>query len=137
MKLYFMINKYCGGTQVAIQALHSAVALLRKYDSTEDAKQKLVHEWADTEQTVVFLNGGSHDELHNLQQMCKETDLPFCGFREPGMNESWSSIAILCNDDEVYDMYALRKGWISMDEMYDKYPDSASVLEIIAYGRKM
>lgn len=145
MKLYLLTNMYVGGQHPGIQGVHSAVRLTTKYlsdnrDFPELAEQ--VIDYVDNHETVIMLRSGmDHSALNSL---VKELDgiednvrlfraklgddyqpkyplLPFAEFKEPGLNYSITSVAVLCTTRMVYDMDELRKGDLSAQYMVSVY----------------
>lgn len=139
MKLYFYNNSKCMGPQSGIQALHAAVELLTKYYDDSELHSKfvdMIHTWATKHKTVVVLNGGSHYDLQSmLLQLKGNKESPYAYFNEEDLNDALTSVAILCTQDMVDDMEALRRKFISEDELFDKYGSYGSVLTLLAYAR--
>lgn len=142
MKLYCLTNNYCLGTQAGIQSLHATVNLMKKYydDSPYGtACVNTIHDWTENHETVVMVKGGDHESLQHtmslLELYAPEHNVPFAGFQEEGLNNAWTSVAVLCSTDMVDDMDAYRRRFITDDEMYEKYNDFASVLIPMAMAR--
>lgn len=139
MKMYFYNNAKCMGPQMGIQALHAAVEVLTKYsdDSTLNSKfVDMLYTWATEHKTVVVLNGGSHYDLEQMISWLNENKhSPYAYFTEEDLNDSYTSVAILCTQDMVDDMDAYRRKFMSDDEMHDKYESYATVLIELALAR--
>lgn len=145
MKLYLLTNMYMGGTHPGIQGVHSAIELVTKY--TYDGRnfpelEQQVIEYTEQHKTVVMLRSGmDHTALNTL---VKELDgiessvslfraklgddyqpkyplLPFAEFKEPGLNYSITSVAVLCTSEMVNDMAELRKGELTERYMVSIY----------------
>jgi len=146
MKLYLLTNMYCGGQHPGIQGIHSAVRLLGKYtfddrDFPELSKQ--VFDWYEDHETVVLLQSGmDHEGLKTVVESLDALEsnvsfnrykddtynpefpiIPFAEFKEPGMNYSISSVAVLCDSVMVSNMSSLRTGFITADDMINYYGD--------------
>lgn len=139
MKMYFYNNAKCMGIQAGIQPLHAVVELLVKYEDDSVLNSKFVdmsYDWAVNHKTVAVLKGGGHHDLEMMLSLLQgNTHSPFAEFREEDLNDSLTSIAVLCTDDMVDDMAAYRKKFISDDEMHEKYGTYADVLIILALAR--
>lgn len=144
MKLYLLTNMYCGGQHAGIQGIHSAIRLFAKYtfddrDFPELTQQVL--DWYEDYETVVLLQSGmDHDGLKVLVKSLDalESDVsyrrfksddynpvfpivPFSEFKEPGMNHTISSVAVLCDSLMVENMNSLRSGIITADDIINYY----------------
>lgn len=145
MKLYLLTNMYVGGQHPGIQGIHSAVRLVAKYladdrDFPELAQQ--VYEYVEEHETVVMLQSGmdhkalyelvtSLDQLQGAVSHCrmrlgddyepKFPIVPFAEFKEPGLNNTITSVAVLCTSKMVWDMEQLRKGEVSQQFMVSYY----------------
>lgn len=90
MKCYVFVNAYCKGIQAGIQALHAVARLGVDADIN-------YREWVRDHETVVLLNGGSHDDLLETFKSLNELDVKQSEFREEGLNDSLTAIAIVPN----------------------------------------
>lgn len=139
MKMYFYNNSKCMGPQTGIQAVHSVASLMVKYEDDSVLNSKfvdMIYKWATVHKTVAVLKGGGHHELEFMLQLLNgNTHSPYAEFREEDLNDSLTSIAILCTDEMVDDMDAYRRKFISDDEMHDKYNMFADVLIFLAVAR--
>lgn len=136
MKLYLLTNMYVGGTHPGIQGVHSAIELVTKY--TYDGRdfpelEEQVVTFTEQHKTVVMLRSGMDhtalqelvnnlDQLHGAVSFARtriedyQPDfqlLPFAEFKEPGLNNTITSVAVLCTSEMVNDMAELRKGELS------------------------
>lgn len=144
MKLYLLTNMYCGGQHAGIQGIHSAIRLFAKYtfddrDFPELSKQ--VFDWYEDHETVVLLQSGmDHEGLKTLVDSLDVLEsnvsfnrykndtynpafpiIPFADFKEPGMNHTISSVAVLCDSVMVGNMNSLRSGIIKVDDIINYY----------------
>lgn len=144
MKLYLLANMYVGGQHPGIQGVHSAVRLVAKYlsddrDFPELAEQVL--DYVDNHETVVMLQSGmdhvglyetaksldqlesavSHTRMRLGEYELKFPMVPFASFAEPGLNNTITSVAVLCTTKMVDDMNELRKGELSAQYMVSVY----------------
>jgi|AGFS01.1.fsa_nt_gi hypothetical protein len=144
MKLYLLTNMYCGGNHPGIQGVHSAVELVVKYTSDDRDFPELseqVLDWATEHKTVIMLKSGmAHDGLAELTETLDKLQsdvsinrmkdqlyqqkypiVPFAEFKEPGLNNTITSIAVLCTTKMVEDMEQLRRGLLGDDEFMETY----------------
>lgn len=132
MKMYFVNNSYCKGVQAGIQALHSAIRLLTKYedDSVNGTKcVDMITDWVNNHETVALLNGGNHADLMDFYSIMESTDtFPFALFREEGLNDAASSIAVLCSTEQVQDMSDYRNGIITEKDLEYRYGYVESII---------
>lgn len=144
MKLYILTNMYIGGTHPGIQGIHSAIELVTKY--TYDGRdfpelEEQVVTFTEQHKTVVMLRSGMDhtalqelvnnlDQLHGAVSFARtriedyQPDfqlLPFAEFKESGLNNTITSVAILCTSEMVNDMAELRKGELSERYMVSVY----------------
>ena len=144
MKLYLLTNMYMGGTHPGIQGVHSAIELVTKYTydgrSFPELEQQVI-EYTEQHKTVVMLRSGMDhtalqelvynlDQLHGAVSFARtrmeeyQPDfplLPFAEFKEPGLNNSITSVAVLCTSEMVNDMAELRKGELTERYMVSIY----------------
>ncbi|AZU98063.1 hypothetical protein BZF66_06330 [Salmonella enterica] len=151
MKLYLLTNTYCGGQHSGIQGVHSATRLLGKYtfdDRDWKDESTAIYDWYNNHETVVLLNSGrDHFSMLELEKELEEFEreekptfkkLPFAVFREPGMNNSISSIAVLCSTEMVTDMGSMRSSLMDSLNMIHKYGNIlGNILIDITYMRTM
>lgn len=130
MKLYLLTNMYCGGQHPGIQGQHATVRLMTKYLHNDDypVLKKQVLDWAMNHETTVLLNSGmGHPDLQDLllnldsNELSKNNHAAFASFQEPGMNNSITSIAVLCSTEMVNDMGLLRSGLRSEEHIVKQY----------------
>lgn len=120
MKLYLLSNSYCTGKQAYIQGMHSGFELLMKYFDDSEYGSKcvdMIDEWHNEHKTVVVLNAGDSASLYNyLHLLDEQNKVPYAEFRESGLDNALTAIAVLCSTEMVEDMKYMRDG------SYDEYP---------------
>lgn len=144
MKLYLLTNMYVGGQHPGIQGVHSAVRLVAKYASDDRDFPELtqqVFDYVDNHETVVMLQSGmDHTGLSTVVKDLDEAEkaasffrtrlgehtaqyplVPFAEFKEPGLNNSITSVAVLCSTKMVDDMSELRKEELTPRYMVSTY----------------
>lgn len=146
MKLYFLNNMYCMGQQAGIQALHAGMRLIYSYQSnefTDSECQKMVNDWYHNHETVVLLNAGNSTDLSYYLSLIKMSStvseqLPYSFFNEPGLNDSLTSIAVLCSTEMVEDMKDIRENYDDvswMSRLSEKY--GPSLFELLSSMSRM
>lgn len=102
LKGFVFQNFYTTGPQIGIQSAHSIAKLCIHY-----GYKPAVEQWALHDQTLVVLNGGDHDELYRLkillqaaernarEDLDKEQLFYFSHFKEPGLNNSFTNVAVV------------------------------------------
>lgn len=83
MRAYFFGNLYLSSIQQGIQAAHAVVDMFVKYKSP-CVQYDILLEWAANHKTMILLNGGYTQEIHNLITFFSEKDnpLPWAPFHE-------------------------------------------------------
>lgn len=97
MRLYTFTNMYLSSIQQGIQPLHVLGDMFVKYSPTWDEAGNninptsnevlydMLHDWAENHKTVICLNGGFSENLHNLISdflSDNENPYPWASFRE-------------------------------------------------------
>lgn len=108
-RMYGLCNYQLSGTiHGGIQFLHACIRYGRLVSGLYDF-EKIYNKWADKDETVIILNGGTtNDNLENYGTLQKNRDLLidnnilFSEFREPDLNDSLTSICFLV-DERVWD----------------------------------
>lgn len=143
MKLYFLNNMYCQSTQAGIQALHAGMRLLKEYHSDgyiANEGQRMVDKWFEDYETVVLLNAGNSTDLAYYLSLAKNSNeqVPYSSFNEPGLNDSLTSVAVLCSTEMVEDMKDMREKfedtWL-MGRLSEKY--GPSLFELLSSMSRM
>lgn len=102
-RMYFLLLYSLSDIQKGIQAMHSCIEYSLKYEKDKDYQK-----WSNIDKTVILLSGGTTNDndknLGSLQEhinLLKENNIKFAEFREPDLNNSLVSIAILV-PEQVY-----------------------------------
>lgn len=142
-RMYCVVPYNCSSIQQGIQALHGVVEYGQRYRNCPAYNQ-----WADTDKTVIILNGGTTnegrnnwDDLGSLDalaiNLCASVSR-FATFHEPDLNGALTAVCFLA-DQRVYDKKAYPDAapkrqvqspimaWLGMS----KYADAPSLLERI------
>ena len=100
MRAYFWGNFYLSSIQQGIQALHTLGNMFVKYDG--GALEPMVYEWADNHKTVVVMNGGDSNDLHEIAHIVKDqTRYPWATFTEEGIMDALTCVGIVVDDQMV------------------------------------
>lgn len=143
MKLYALTNMYCMGIQAGIQCQHSTAQMMFKYlsDPREQPElSKIVSTWATEYNTTVVVNAGDHEKLkHILENFLEhQTIIPYAEFKEPGINNSYSSISLICTEQMVNHMKSYRESTLDFIDLKEIYGyEVANILSLIATMRTM
>ena len=143
MKLYALTNMYCMGIQAGIQCQHSTAQMMFKYLSNPHEQpelSKMVSTWATEYNTTVVVNAGDHEHLkHMLETLLENQDIiPFCEFKEPGINNAYSSISLICTEQMVQQMKSYRENTLDFIDLKEQYGYAvANILTQIAIMRTM
>ncbi len=76
MKAYFLGNSILSDKQHGIQATHAMAGMFMKYPWEVDGSDELF-EWAADHKTIIMLNGGTSERLHNLRDFLNEENNPY------------------------------------------------------------
>lgn len=114
MRLYTFCNQYLSSIQNGIQSLHVVSEMFVKYNrddnSLESMQQIILQEWATHHKTVVLLNAGYSEELHNLIDFLnsKENPYPWGSFFEgiDALDGALTCVGIVL-PEKIYEMSAL------------------------------
>ncbi len=141
MKLYFLNNMYCQSTQAGIQALHAGIRLVKEYENSD--LSYMISDWYNNHETVVILNAGNSTDLDYYLKLLTsintdEESIPYSYFTEPGLNDSITSVAVLCSTEMVEDMKDMREKfedtWL-MERLSEKY--GPSLFELLSAMSRM
>lgn len=100
MRAYFFGNYYLSQIQQGIQAAHVVGELFSKYSSPSvDASMMVpLYNWADTEKTIILLNGGNSARLQqHLEFFQTGNAYPFAHFNEDqvSLNNALTCVGIV------------------------------------------
>jgi len=103
-RLYTFGNFYMSSIQQGIQALHSTTEIFIKYEnSSSDFSQRSdLFDWANTDKTVICLNGGMDVDLQIIKTFFEQPDNPYAWsyFNEApeAMNGMLTNVSIILPD---------------------------------------
>lgn len=106
MRCYVLVNRYLAGVHVGIQAAH-AIARLSINQEFEGYR-----EWATKHETIVCLDGGDEQKMYEhertLTMECDVWSEQIGVFREPGLNNAMTAIAVIADANCMEAMQKIR-----------------------------
>lgn len=111
MIAYVLCNQYLAGIHTGIQGGHAVEQMWGKYVGEYDATGRkdpntmlTLLTFSRHFKTFVFLNGGDHEMLCQFEDFLIQNGnlrVPFCAFREPGLNNAVTAVAVLLRSYEA------------------------------------
>ena len=103
MRAYFFGNMYLSSIQQGIQSAHVVAEIFYKYQigpgSTRTKHYNMLMDWTKNNKTMVLLNAGYAEELHNLQEFFLDSNnqYPWSSFKESqeALDGAFTSIGII------------------------------------------
>lgn len=99
LKAYFFQNMYLQGIHAGIQSAHTLATMFTTYTSESREKYEMLHEWANSYETIVVLNGGNSGNLHWIADLlsCSDNYMPWACFceSEDALNGALTNIGII------------------------------------------
>ena len=95
-RMYSMVLRQLNPIQKGVQTTHGVVEYANKYSSDEEYRQ-----WAETDKTLIMLDGGTYQEMVRIYDTLKELGMKFADFQEPDLNYLTTSITFL-TDERVW-----------------------------------
>ena len=92
-RMYSMVLHQLNPIQKGVQTTHAVVEYANKYASDEEYKQ-----WAETDKTLIVLDGGTYQEMVRIYDTLKELEMKFADFQEPDLNYLTTSITFLADE---------------------------------------
>ena len=92
-RMYSMVLCQLNAIQKGVQTTHGVVEYANKYASDEEYKQ-----WAETDKTLIVLDGGTYQEMVRIYDTLKELGIKFADFQEPDLNYLTTSITFLADE---------------------------------------
>lgn len=114
MRLYSFVNaNYLKHVQHGLQTAHAVAELYNKYpEDTKDGncvRYDLLNDWARNHKTIIILDGGDCQDLHDIVVFLKEREkalkLPYSYFKEDArsLNNALTAVAVVV-PAEIYDV---------------------------------
>lgn len=95
-RMYSLVLRQLNPIQKGVQTTHGVVEYANKYSSDEEYRQ-----WAETDKTLIVLDGGTYQEMVRIYDTLKELGMKFADFQEPDLNYLTTSITFL-GDERVW-----------------------------------
>ena len=92
-RMYSLVLRQLNPIQKGVQTTHGVVEYANKYASDEEYKQ-----WAETDKTLIVLDGGTYQEMVRIYDTLKELEMKFADFQEPDLNYLTTSITFLADE---------------------------------------
>ena len=92
-RMYSLVLCQLNPIQKGVQTTHGVVEYANKYSSNEDYRQ-----WAETDKTLIMLDGGTYQEMVRIYDSLKELGIKFADFQEPDLNYLTTSITFLADE---------------------------------------
>lgn len=114
-RTYNLVIRQLNGINKGVQAEHSAKRYIWKYKDDIETSNIFDPEMPDNETTII-LDGGTHQEMVEIQRILEEAGVKHSYFNEPDLNNCLTAITVLA-DERVWD----RKYFQSYQEYYDYF----------------
>lgn len=92
-RMYSLVLRQLNPIQKGVQTTHGVVEYANKYSSDEEYRQ-----WAETDKTLIVLDGGTYQEMVRIYDTLKELGMKFADFQEPDLNYLTTSITFLADE---------------------------------------
>ena len=92
-RMYSLVLRQLNPIQKGVQTTHGVVEYANKYASDEEYKQ-----WAETDKSLIVLDGGTYQEMVRIYDTLKELEMKFADFQEPDLNYLTTSITFLADE---------------------------------------
>lgn len=92
-RMYSMVLRQLNPIQKGVQTTHGVVEYANKYAFDEEYKQ-----WAETDKTLIVLDGGTYQEMVRVYDSLKELGIKIGEFQEPDLNYLTTSITFLADE---------------------------------------
>ena len=92
-RMYSLVLRQLNPIQKGVQTTHGVVEYANKDASDEEYRQ-----WAETDKTLIMLDGGTYQEMVRIYDTLKELGMKFADFQEPDLNYLTTSITFLADE---------------------------------------
>ena len=92
-RMYSLVLRQLNPIQKGVQTTHGVVEYANKYSFDEEYRQ-----WAETDKTLIVLDGGTYQEMVRVYDTLKELGMKFADFQEPDLNYLTTSITFLADE---------------------------------------
>lgn len=108
-RMYCINIRHLSGVNKAVQANHSSVEYVWKYKN-----EKYLEHYINEDKTTIMVDGGTHQDMCDIQQTLKTAGINHTYFIEPDLNNCMTAITVIA-DERVWD----RINYKSYDEFVD------------------
>lgn len=98
-RMYCVVNQYIAGIHAGIQSAHAMTEVFLDYPQRRNKASNLLWDWADSDKTMIVLNGGYQS---NLQGLCSKLSIlsgtyPWAFFCEEhdALNGAMTAVAVV------------------------------------------
>ena len=92
-RMYYLILRHLSGINKAVQTSHTSIEYAVKYMVNNDFQK-----YATIDKTIVMLDGGTHQEMVELQKMLEDNGINNTYFTEPDVNDAMTAICFLVDE---------------------------------------
>lgn len=142
-RMYVLLEKHLSPIDKGIQASHSIVEYANKYANNQEYK-----DWAFRDKTIVFLNGGTVQDLDDITNILKTNDINHAFFKEPDLGNMITAVSFLVNsqiynseslNDYTCDLMASEQGKLfeNGQEEFIKYVQDKWIKKVGGYKNKL
>ena len=92
-RMYSLVLRQLSPMQKGVQTTHSVVEYANKYGCDKEYRQ-----WAETDKTLIILDGGTYQEMEDIHESLNEWGVEFAKFQEPDLNYLTTAITFLVDE---------------------------------------
>lgn len=92
-RMYSLVLRHLNPIQKGVQTTHAVVEYANKYGSDKEYRQ-----WAETDKTLIMLDGGTYQEMESIYDSLKDLGIKFGTFQEPDLNYLTTAITFLADE---------------------------------------
>lgn len=92
-RMYSLVLRQLSPIQKGVQTTHSVVEYANNYGCDKEYRQ-----WAETDKTLIILDGGTFQEMETIYESLKEWGIKFAKFQEPDLNYLTTAITFLVDE---------------------------------------
>ena len=92
-RMYSLVLRQLSPIQKGVQTTHSVVEYANNY-----GHDKEYHQWAETDKTLIILDGGTFQDMEDICESLKEWEVKFAKFQEPDLNYLTTAITFLVDE---------------------------------------
>lgn len=96
-RMYSIVMYNLSSMQKGVQTAHACMDYMSKFSDDKDVKQ-----YVNEDKTLIILDGGTSQDIFDIQKLLKENSIKHSYFIEPDLNNAMSAVCFLA-DDRVWD----------------------------------